>query len=374
MSVLAAPPVRTPSFEGDFFLPEEFPLELGGVLRGAKLHYVLYGEKNEARDNVVLVCHALSGSAQVAEWWPAIWHMEDLIDAEHDAVLGVNILGSCYGSTGPTSIDPATGRRYGVDFPLVTIRDTVRAEALLLDALGIASLKLAVGASIGGMQTLELAALFPSRLQRSIAIGVAPLNAMGLGINHLQRQVIMLDPAWKHGRYTAGEEPWRGLALARGLAVCSYKSSALFEERFARRPDRSGEDPWTGLPGGRFDVAGYLDYQGTRFNRRFDANTYLAITRMMDLFDPVRGYGSPAEAWSRIQAEVTLVGISSDLLFPPESILAMARSMQDAGVRCSYRELVSDHGHDAFLAEPDLLVEVLKGESSRADKGSSTTE
>lgn len=359
---MASGQVRQPGFEGDFLLPEEFPLEAGGVLCGAKLHYALYGEINAAADNLVLVCHALSGSAQVAEWWPAVWQMPSLIDAQHDAVLGINILGSCYGSTGPTSIDPATDKPYGIDFPLVGIRDSVRAQALLLDHLGVATIKLAIGASIGAMQTIEWAILFPQRVRKAIAIGVAPLGAMGLALNHLQRQTIMLDPAWKGGDYSPDAQPTRGLALARGLAVCSYKSNALFEERFSREPDRSGEDPFVpSAPDhfGRFDVAGYLDHQGERFNQRFDANTYLIITRIMDLFDPVRGHASPAEAYDRIEAEIILVGISSDWLFPPADIKAMANEMIAAGVRCTYRELISDHGHDAFLAEPQLLIDVL---------------
>ena len=352
---------RQPAVEGDFLLPEEFPLDAGGVLRGASLHYALYGEINAARDNLVLVCHALSGSARVAEWWPAIWAMPGPIDAERDAVLGINILGSCYGSTGPLSVEPVTGERYGAHFPLVEIRDIVRAQGLLLDALGVPALKLTIGASIGGMQVLEWAILFPSRVRKAIAIGAAPLGAMGLGLNHLQRQMILLDPDWKAGNYTAQAPPRRGLALARELAVCSYKSDALFQLRFGRKPDRGGEDPRSGLLGGRFDVAGYLDHQGEKFNQRFDANTYLVITRTMDLFDPLRGYGSAEEAWGRIEAKVTLVGISSDWLFPPADIAAMAAAMQAAGVRCEYRELVSDHGHDAFLAEPQLLINVLKG-------------
>ncbi len=350
----------TPSFEGDFTLPGEFPLEAGGVLHDAILHYAIYGKLNADRSNVAFVCHALSGSALVAEWWRAIFSSQGVIDPDHDAVLGVNILGSCYGSTGPTSIDPATARRYGSSFPLVGIRDIVRAEALLLDALEIGRLKLAIGASIGGMQALELAMQFPSRVARAIAIAVAPLGAMGLAFNHLQRQAIMLDPDWKEGRYTPEAPPRRGLALARALAVCTYKSPVLFEQRYARTPDRSGEDPWASDPPGRFDVSGYLDHQGRKFNDRFDANSYLAITRMMDLFDPCRGYPSIPGAWAKIQADITLIGISSDWLFPPGDVAAMAAAISAAGVSCKYREMISDHGHDAFLAEPQLLLSLLK--------------
>jgi homoserine O-acetyltransferase/O-succinyltransferase len=365
MNVAALPaslmPAPKPSFEGDFALPVEFPLEAGGVLRGAQLRYAIYGKINPSRDNVVLACHALSGSAQVAEWWPAIFSAEGLIDPEKDAVLGINILGSCYGSTGPSSINPDTDEPYGANFPLVCVRDVVRAQALLFDSLGISRLRLAIGASIGGMQVLQWAIQFPTRIAHAVVIAACPLGAMGLALNHLQRQAIMLDPRWNDGEYSAGEPPGRGLALARALGVVSYKSSKLFEERHGRKPDRGGEDPWKddGLPGGRFDISGYLDHQGEKFNSRFDANSYLVITRMMDLFDPTRAYTSPGEAWGRIQARLTLVGISSDWLFTSVEVEALAAEMMAAGVRCEYRELISDHGHDSFLAEPQHLLDIL---------------
>jgi len=363
---LAAPPTALkpapkPAHEGDFALPGEFPLESGGILRGARLHYAVYGKINAARDNVVLACHALSGSAQVAEWWPAIFSAEGLIDSEKDAVLGINILGSCYGSTGPTSVDPETDEPYGAAFPLVCIRDVVRAQALLLDSLGISRIRLAIGASIGGMQVLQWAIQFPARVARAIVIAACPLGAMGLALNHMQRQAIMLDPDWNDGEYSARQSPGRGLALARALGVISYKSAELFALRYGRKPDRSGEDPWKdeGLPGGRFDVSGYLDYQGEKFNSRFDANSYLAITRMMDLFDPARAYISPAEAWGRSQSKLTMVGISSDWLFPAADVGALAAEIKAAGVQCEYRELSSNHGHDSFLAEPQRLLDIL---------------
>jgi homoserine O-acetyltransferase/O-succinyltransferase len=354
-------PAPKPTFEGDFALPGEFPLEAGGMLRGAQLHYAVYGSINAARDNVVLACHALSGSAQVAEWWPAIFSAEGLIDPEKDAVLGINILGSCYGSTGPSSIDPDTDEPYGASFPLVCIRDVVRAQALLLDALSISRLKLAIGASIGGMQVLQWAIQFPARLTHAIVIAACPLGAMGLALNHLQRQAITLDPDWNDGDYSTEQSPGRGLALARALGVISYKSAELFAERHGRKPDRSGEDPWKdeGVPGGRFDVSGYLDHQGEKFNSRFDANSYLAITRMMDLFDPAKAYSSPAEAWSRIQARLMMVGISSDWLFPAAEVETLAAEIKAAGVQCEYRELRSNHGHDSFLAEPRHLLDIL---------------
>jgi homoserine O-acetyltransferase/O-succinyltransferase len=355
-----------PSFEGDFSPGEAFSLEAGGMLASPTLRYAIYGEPNAAADNVIFVAHALSGSARVADWWPRLFSDGGLLQAGDHCVIGINMLGSCYGSTGPGSIDPLTGRPYGPNFPLVSIRDVVTLQARLLDSLKIHRLKLVMGASIGGMQALEMAIQFPERVERVISIGAAPLRAMGLGLNHLQRRMIELDPAWKGGHYSPDEPPREGLALARALAVCTYKSPELFEHRFARKPDRGGEDPWTsgheqgqGLSGQRFDVAGYLDYQGERFVERFDANAYLAITRMMDTWDPARGYPSAEAAFQCIQAEVMLVGISSDWLFPTDEIAALGLRLEKAGVRCAHRELVSSHGHDAFLAEPDELARLL---------------
>ena len=355
--------IPIPSFEGDFVLDEVLPLESGEELISPKLHYAVYGRLNAVCDNAVLVCHALSGSAQVAQWWPQLFVPGGLLDLERDCVIGINIFGSCYGSTGPESIDPATGAPYGPTFPLINIRDIVRVQARLIDSLGIARLKLAIGASIGGMQVLEWAILFPDRVARAISIGVAPLGAMGLGLNHLQRQAIMIDSAWHSGYYKPGEGPHGGLALARSLGIISYKSVPLFEQRFSRKPNRhGGENPWISTAAGqngRFDVAGYLDYQGERFIGRFDANSYIAITRTMDIFDPIRGHESPFTAYARITAHLTLVGISTDWLFPPEDIRSLAAIIKAAGARCDYREMASIHGHDAFLAEPEQLVRLL---------------
>jgi homoserine O-acetyltransferase len=356
-------PIPEPSFEGDFVLDEVLPLESGEILDRPTLHYAVYGKLNAARDNAVLVCHALSGSALVGAWWPQLFLPGGLLDLERDCVIGINIFGSCYGSTGPGSIDPATGKCYGPTFPLINVRDIVNAQVKLLDSLGIHRLKLAIGASIGGMQVLEWAILFPDRVARAISIGVAPLGAMGLGLNHLQRQAIMLDPAWKGGFYECNEGPKEGLALARALGMISYKSVPLFEERFARRPNRYGdENPWISASAGqngRFDIAGYLDYQGENFTTRFDPNAYISITRTMDIFDPVRAHETPFAAYSRIQAHVTLVGISTDWLFPPEDVRSLAAMISASGTRCDYREMASNHGHDAFLAEPDALVRIL---------------
>lgn len=341
-----------PDFEGDFPLGKgaPFALESGGQLPNASLRYAVYGKLNDARDNALLVCHALTGSARVADWWPDLFRDGHPLDVSKHCVIGINVLGSCYGSTGPQSLNPATGKPYGADFPVISIRDIVRAQVQLIEHLGIQQLRAVLGGSIGGMQALRWAIDYPERVAGCFAVGAAPLSAMGLALNHLQREIIRLDPAWNGGYYAEDAKPARGLALARGLATCTYKSPALFTERFSRKPNRAGGDPaqsHTDL----YDVAGYLEYQGRIFNDRFDANSYLVISRAMDSFDLARGYANEAEALQRIQARVLLVGISSDWLFPAADVRELAERMQSLNVVCNYIELHSDHGHDAFLAE-----------------------
>jgi homoserine O-acetyltransferase len=362
----ARTPVLSPTYEGDFVLDEHLLLESGRTLANVTLHYAVYGRLNAARDNAVLVCHALSGSALVGSWWPEIFAPGAVLSLDNDFVICVNMLGSCYGSTGPGSVDPQTGEVYGPNFPLVSIADNVRAQALLLDSLGIRRLRLVLGGSIGGMQALDWSILFPERVKRGLIIGVAPLSAMGLAMSHLQRQAIQHDPEWAGGNYLPQRPPRRGLALARQIAMLSYKSAELFDERFGRKPNRNGEDPWGlddnggGLIGGRFDIAGYLDHQGDVFIERFDANAYLAILRTMDTWDPLHGRKSATEIFSRIQARLSFVGISSDWLFPPETVRHFANLIRAAGVQADYREMISAHGHDAFLAEQVELVRLLQ--------------
>ena len=367
-SVRTPRPAPEPIYEGDFVLGEPLELDCGQTLDNPTLHYAVYGRLDAARSNAVLVCHALSGSALVGSWWPELFapEIEDrLVDTRRDCIVCINLLGSCYGSTGPSSVDPATGRIYGPSFPLLSIRDNVRAQARLLDSLGIHRLRLAIGGSIGGMQALQWSIDFPDRVERAVVIGVAPLGAMGLALNHTQRMAIVNDPDWKGGNYLTHRQPRRGLSLARQIATFSYKSPELFEERFARRPNRNGEQPWlhqpgaNGLLGGRYDIAGYLDYQGAKFPDRFDANSYLAILRMMDNWDPLRDAGTPEAAFAAIRARLLLVGISSDLLFPARDVQKLTEIMQSVGVHADYREMITAHGHDAFLAEQVELVRLL---------------
>jgi homoserine O-acetyltransferase len=354
-----------PTVEADctFGTDEPFRLNSGVGLQSVTLRYALYGELNEARDNALLVCHALSGSARVADWWPQLIGPGRPFDTNRYCVIGVNTIGSCYGSTGPLSENPQKPHeRYGSNFPLITINDIVRTQALLLDHLGVERLKAVIGGSIGGMQALSWAVDFPERAERCIAIGAAPLSAMGLALNHLQRQAILNDPAWRGGHYAPDQQPIAGLALARAIAVCSYKSAELFSERFARRPDRSGEDPQSSLTA-RYDIAGYLDYQGSNFTARFDANSYLVLSKAMDTFDLAHGDRSAPSleaALGRIRARVLLVGISSDWLFPASDVRALAWVMTAAGAKANYAELRSSHGHDGFLAEVAQLEPIIK--------------
>jgi len=332
-----------------------FELESGRTLETANLRYAIYGEPNEDCSNVTLVCHALSGSARVDQWWPDL--LERIFDLEHECVVCFNVIGSCYGSTSPASLDPATGKPYGARFPQVTVRDWVRSQKIALQELGIRHVRTVIGPSIGGMQALQWAVEFPEWVDRVVAMGTTQLNALGLGLNHLQREAVRLDPEWRGGDYYDGPGPRTGLAQARAIAMCTYKSAELFHARHGRNSDRKGEAPWDSEKG-RFDIAGYLDYQGQLFWQRFDANAYLTITRAMDLFDPQRDWDGAA--WERIRAKVLLFGISSDVLFPDSDVLAFAEELREAGVDCQYESIESSHGHDSFLAEPDKLVGLLK--------------
>ena len=323
-----------------------FVLESGAELPQLDVRYSVFGEPNPAQDNVVLVCHALSGSSRIDQWWPLL--LEQVFDLERDCVVCFNAIGSCYGSTGPTSIDPRTGRAYGNTFPRVTVRDIVRSQRLAATQLGIERFRAIVGSSLGGMQALQWAIDYPEAVERCVAIGAAPLGAMALALNHLQRKALALGKGSDKRRE-------RSLALARAIAMISYKSAELLDERHGRKPNRSGPSPFES-ESGRFDIAGYLDHQGDVFIDRFDPDAYAVITHAMDLFDPARDYATAALAYERISAEVLLIGIDSDWLFPAADVRALHAQLVHAGVASTYHELRSDHGHDAFLAEPEKLI------------------
>ncbi len=336
------------TYEGDFTLAQDTPFRLlsGETLPHVTLHYAMYGTLNEARDNAILVPHALSGSARVADWWPQLFGTDAVFDLTKDCVIGINLIGSCYGSTGPTSINSTTGKPYGRDFPLVTVKDNVRAQVELIRHLGIQQLRVVIGGSIGGMQAIQWAIDFPDMVAHCVAVGTAPISALALALNHLQRQAILNNSA-------------QGLSLARQIAMISYKSPELFAERYGRQPNRNGEDPRTSFDG-RYDIGGYLDYQGEIFTRRFDPDSYLIITKLMDNFDLHIGYDSRQAALARITARVLLIGIESDWLFPPEEVEAVAAQMKAAQVAVEYSKLITTHGHDGFLAEPEQFVPTVR--------------
>lgn len=289
----------------------------------------------------MLCNHALTGSSRVLDWWAGLAGPGKLLDTRALAIVGINALGSAYGSTGPQSAAP-DGRTYGERFPLVTVFDMVRAQREALARAGFARFAAVVGGSLGGMQALAWALEAPAHVDRAIVIGAYDhFAAMGIALNAVAREAIRI-----------ARTPAEGIALARKIAMLTYKSEALLAERFARRPDRNGGDPAT-EPNGRYDVEGYLDYQGAIFAARMDPQAYLTLTRAMDLFD------SRDRRLSVPHPQLSFVGISSDWLFLPRYVREAARRFAREGADSTYAELISDHGHDAFLAEPDRLQALL---------------
>jgi homoserine O-acetyltransferase/O-succinyltransferase len=329
-------------------------LTSGFALPDVVQRVTLYGAAPAAGgSNVVFAPHALTGSSRVADWWDGLVGPGSLFDPERWCIVGVNALGGCYGSTGPTTAAP-DGRRWGPRFPVVTVEDLVEAQRRALLALGIERFAVVVGGSLGGFQALQWTRAYSEAVDRALVIGAFDhLRAQGIAQNGAARDAIALDPAFRDGWYE--EPPRAGLKLARAIATLTYKSEQLFEHRFANRPNRRGGDPARVLAD-RFDVEGYLDYQGDRFADRIDANSYRTLTRAMDLFD-LRGREHPAG-----KTRITFVGISGDQLYPPEHVRACARRWNDAGWDAAYRELESDHGHDAFLAEAGTLAGLVRGD------------
>ena len=342
-----------------------FEPELGGYLEEVTLAYETWGELDPSGENAVLVVHALTGDSHCAGgiseayrrggWWDEVVGPGRLVDTDEHFVVCSNVLGGCSGSTGPASIDPETDRTYGMRFPIITIRDIVRAQKRLLDDLGVRKLEVVIGGSIGGQQALEWAVEFPEFVERAVPIAATgALGPLGLGMSEIGRRAIMADPDWQRGDYYGtGRSPETGLAIARMAGMLTYQSAEGQWERFGReeatRPALHEEF------GGRFEVESYLHYQGRDLTGRFDANSYLYLTRAMDLYDVGAGYASHEEAYERIEAEVLFVGISSDWLFPAREVRAAAELAKAAGAEAHYEEIESPNGHDAFLKDWDEL-------------------
>jgi homoserine O-acetyltransferase len=279
-----------------------------------------------------------------------------LYDPATWCVVGINALGGCYGSTGPASLAP-DGEPYGARFPIVTVEDMVEAQRRALDILGIEKLAVVIGGSLGGMQALTWGIVHGARVGEAIVVGAYDaFSAMGIGLNAVARQAIYDDPAFENGRYAPEAQPVRGVRLARMIAMLTYKSDALFEDRFANRVDRAGGDPLRNR-GDRFDVEGYLAYQGDIFARRMDANAYLALTRAMDLFD-LRERIPESRA-----TRLTFIGIEHDWLFPAPYVERAAARYAALGMTVRYLHFPTHHGHDAFLAETETLTQLIKTES-----------
>lgn len=341
---------------------DPFVTEHGDTLRHIDLTFETWGALNEARDNAVLVIHALTGDSHAAShgpedqmgWWEPLIGPGRPIDTDRYFVICPNNLGSCYGSTGPGSVDPETGDRYRLRFPMLTVRDLVAAQARLVEQLGIQRLHAVTGGSLGGMQVLEWAAMFPDRVRKAIPIAASGRFApQGIAYNEVQRRVIMLDPAWNEGNYSDDAIPASGLAIARMVGVITYQSDELMAARFGRNP----EAKYTSWPEflRRYDVEGYLHYQGDKLVRRFDPNCYLYLTRAMDSHDLARGRGNYEEGLRLIEAPTLMIGIRSDILFPAYQVREVADVLQRVGRDGRYVELDSPNGHDAFLNDVAIM-------------------
>ncbi|MGB9662958.1 MAG: homoserine O-acetyltransferase MetX [Moorellaceae bacterium] len=340
--------------------PQELVLECGARLGPITVAYETYGRLNAAGDNAILVLHALTGSAHVAGWhqigertpgwWDPMVGPGRPLDTERYFVICSNVLGGCYGTTGPSSLNPATGKPYGLDFPVITIRDMVKVQKALLDSLGVKRLVTAIGGSMGGMQALEWGIMYPDFVD-SIIVIAAPgrTSAMNIAFNTVQREAIYMDPGWCGGNYYGTPGPARGLALARMIGTITYKSDESWSFKFARAVNGGLENLFR--LDGRFEVENYLYYQGRKLVERFDANCYLYLTKAMDLHDVSRGFPSYEDALARIKCPCLTIGISSDILFPTYQVKEIVDIIHKVGGRAVYRELHSPYGHDAFLIE-----------------------
>lgn len=354
-------------------------LENGETLAPVTVAYETWGRLSPTRDNVALLCHALTGDAHACDlarpddpragWWNPLVGPGRAFDTDRYFVICSNVLGSCYGTTGPTSArSEGDTRRWGVDFPQVSVGDMVRAQRALLAALGVERLAAVAGGSLGGLQALEWAITYPQLVERAIIVGAAArLPAQGVAIDDIARQAIMADPRWQGGAYAPGEGPSTGLALARMLAMLTYTSAPGLDGRFGRglAIRQSAWPAW----GPRRDVETYLHHQADKLARRFDANSYLYLTSAMDAYDAAAAWGSEAAALGRIQAETLVIGMSTDWLYPPELARTLATDITTAGGSARYAEITSLDGHDAFLKDfgqmDALLRPFLAGQEER---------
>ena len=344
-------------------------LDAGVMLSPFQIAYQTYGTLNEARSNAILVCHALTGDQHVANespvtgkdgWWDVLIGPGKIIDTERFFVICSNVIGGCMGSTGPASINPATGEPYGVDLPVITIRDMVRAQAMLIDHFGIDRLFCVMGGSMGGMQVLEWAASYPERVFCALPIATgARHSAQNIAFNEVGRQAVMAAPDWHGGAYFRhGKRPQKGLAVARMAAHITYLSEAALTRKFGR--NLQDREALTFGFDADFQIESYLRYQGMTFVDRFDANSYLYLTRAMDYFDLAADHGGLlANAFNGTSTRFCLVSFTSDWLFPTVESRAVVHALNAAGASVSFVEIETDRGHDAFLLdEPEMFAAI----------------
>ncbi len=354
----------------DFKLPESLELDCGKKLDNVILRYETLGTLNEDKSNAILICHALSGDAHVAGyhsendrkpgWWDEFVGSKKAIDTDKYFVICSNVIGSCAGSTGPRSINEATGEMYNMDFPVITIRDMVRAQKYLVDSFGIKKLLSVVGGSMGGMQAMEWAINYPDSLASCVPIATtSQLSPQSIAFNWVGREAIKYDPKYNDGNYPSDLPPSNGLATARMLAHITYLSDESMLQKFGRNLQESNDYSFNF--GHDFAVESYLEYQGQRFVGRFDANSYFYITRAMDYFDLSSRYGNdlPNAFQYCKNTKFLVVSFSSDWLFPTSQSIEITRALIKNQIEVSFCEIESSYGHDAFLLEIDTLGEMV---------------
>jgi homoserine O-acetyltransferase len=366
-------PVTTPSANAGMTVTFETPLPLdcGRDLTPFTVAYMTYGALNADKSNAILICHALTGDQFVASdhpktgkpgWWITMVGPGKPIDTDRFFVICPNVLGGCMGSTGPAEIDPATGQPFGLSFPLVTIRDMVRAQKALVDHLGIEKLLAVVGGSMGGMQALQWAASYPESLRAVVPIACAARHsAQNIAFHEVGRQAIMADPDWRGGEYQLqGTKPSKGLAVARMAAHITYVSEMALQRKFGRNLQNRDAKSFQFTPD--FQIESYLHHQGASFVDRFDANSYLYITRAMDYFDLAEENGGRLSDVFRLNsARFCIVAFTSDWLFPPVENKRIAHALNAVAAQVSFVEIKSDKGHDAFLLDEPEMFDTVRG-------------
>lgn len=366
------PPPNSPQGNAKVHVFDDpLPLDSGAQLQPFTISYQSWGRLNNARSNAILICHALTGDQYAAGtnpltgkdgWWSSLIGKGKPIDPDDYFIICSNVVGGCAGSTGPASENPSTGKPYGLDFPVITIGDMVRAQARLLDALGIEQLFSVIGGSMGGMQVIQWTADYPERVRTAIPIAACPRHsAQNIAFHEVGRQAIMADPHWQGGKYyDTDKTPQKGLAVARMAAHITYLSEAALTRKFGR--NLQNRDSLSYGFEADFQIESYLRHQGFTFVERFDANSYLYITRAMDYFDiAADNDGVLANAFRDIQTRFCVVSFTSDWLFPPDDSRLLVRALNGAGANVSFVEINSDKGHDAFLLDEPEMFDTLQG-------------